>query len=42
MPFDLKSVKKALGDFATFSKNLAKLFQETPKTIQKFATDIKK
>ena len=31
MPFDLKSLQKALKDFATFGKSTAGIFQELPK-----------
>ncbi|WP_293830043.1 hypothetical protein [uncultured Corynebacterium sp.] len=42
MPFDLKSAKKALETFATFAKNLSKLFTKTPKTIKDFADKVSK
>ena len=42
MPFDLKTVKSALSDFATFAKNLSKLFTKTPKTIKDFADKVSK
>ena len=40
MPFDLKSAKNALDQFATFAKNLSKLFTKTPKTLLDFATKV--
>ena len=40
MPFDLKSAKKALETFATFAKNLSKLFTKTPKTLRDFADKV--
>ena len=42
MPFDLKSVKKALDQFAIFAKNLSKLFTKTPKTLKDFADKVSK
>ena len=42
MPFDLKTAKSALADFATFAKNLSKLFTKTPKTLLDFASKVSK
>lgn len=40
MPFDIKTIKSALSDFATFAKNITKLFQKTPKTLKDFADKV--
>ena len=42
MPFDLKTAKSALSDFATFAKNLSKLFTKTQKTLLDFASKVSK
>ena len=36
MPFDLKAITKALGDFSKFASNFTGLFQETPKFFKLF------
>ncbi|WJY98324.1 hypothetical protein [Corynebacterium fournieri] len=42
MPFDLKSIQKALKTFKTFATNFADLFQNTPKSIKNFAGKVSK
>ena len=36
MPFDLKAITKALGDFSKFASNFTGLFQNTPKFFKHF------
>lgn len=36
MPFDLKAITKALGDFSKFASNFTGLFKETPKFFELF------
>ena len=40
MPFDLKSIQKALKTFKTFATNTAKLFTKTPKTLRDFGDKV--
>lgn len=40
MPFDLKAIQKQLKNFKTFTGALVDLFQNTPKTIGKFAKTV--